>query len=416
MSPSFAKIGYPCPPRFNPADYVMFLAQTEDYEKIAIPVETSPVPRGATPRTNTGKNVKIKPRGTSSFTALVTAAPTEAEIGSEIEMNPSSPGYIAVKDDEGGSRRSAASVGSPVVYETESKDNDSRRSVSLPELQKEQFGLRSSFTTQLHYLCEREARGVWRNQLGLVFKFLTAGLLNLLFALIFLGAGGRDETGPDAQLNLGTHFGAVTQLAVSACFSATQPISLTFPLERPVFLREYATGTYSALPYMLSKLMVELPITFLQQCVVFLVAYWIMDLQGNWFYLVLSQTLLCIATASSALAVGCAVSDAQNVSQLVPLVVVPQILFTGFFIRISQIPVWLRWAQYLCSLKFALNLILLIEFGDCPDQQTCDDFVLDPNSVVENDWWIYMMILFGIFAGFRFFALYLLVSKAKNFA
>jgi ABC-type multidrug transport system permease subunit len=318
-----------------------------------------------------------------------------------------------VKDDECRSRQSSLST--PVVYETEGTDADSHRSISLADLQRDQFNRQSSQMTQLKYLCEREGRGVIRNKLGLVFKFLTAGLLNLLFSLIFLGAGGRDETGNDAQLNIGTHFGAVTQLAVSACFSATQPISLTFPLERPVFLREYATGTYSALPYMLSKLMVELPITFCQQCVVFIVAYWLMELQGNWFFLVLCQTLLCIAAASSALVVGCATANPQNVSQLVPLVVVPQILFTGFFIRISQIPVWLRWAQYLCSLKFSLNLILLVEFSDCEDQQLCDEFVLDPNNVVEDDWWIYVLILVGIFVGFRLWALQLLVSKAKNF-
>ena len=162
--------------------------------------------------------------------------------------------------------------------------------------------------------------------------------------------------------------------------------------------------------------MIELSITFCQQMVVFLVAYWLMDLQGNFIFLVLCQTLLCISAASSALVVGCATANPQNVSQLVPLVVVPQILFTGFFIRISQIPAWLRWCQYLCSLKFSLNLILLVEFDNCPDQDVCDEFVLEPNNVVREDWWIYMMILVGIFVGFRLWALQLLVSKAKNFA
>jgi hypothetical protein len=47
---------------------------------------------------------------------------------------------------------------------------------------------------------------------------------------------------------------------------------------------------------------------------------------------------------------------------------VPQILFSGFFIRTSLIPIYMRWAQYLCSLKYAINLLLIIEFGTCDDQ------------------------------------------------
>lgn len=50
--------------------------------------------------------------------------------------------------------------------------------------------------------------------------------------------------------------------------------------------------------------------------------------------------------------------------QLSPAIFVPQLLFAGFFIRIQDIPVFLRWAQYLCSLKFAINLALIVEFGE----------------------------------------------------
>jgi hypothetical protein len=42
-------------------------------------------------------------------------------------------------------------------------------------------------------------------------------------------------------------------------------------------------------------------------------------------------------------------------------------LFAGFFVRIQQIPVYLRWAQYLCALKYCLNLIVLVEFDNCED-------------------------------------------------
>ena len=35
----------------------------------------------------------------------------------------------------------------------------------------------------------------------------------------------------------------------------------------------------------------------------------------------------------------------------------------------SKIPIFLRWAQYLCSLKYAINLVLLTEFA--PGNPNC---------------------------------------------
>ncbi|EEQ97292.1 hypothetical protein Pmar_PMAR024735, partial [Perkinsus marinus ATCC 50983] len=43
-----------------------------------------------------------------------------------------------------------------------------------------------------------------------------------------------------------------------------QVLLLTFPLERPTFIREYLSGMYSAVTYFLSKSCVEIPVAFVQ--------------------------------------------------------------------------------------------------------------------------------------------------------
>ena len=40
----------------------------------------------------------------------------------------------------------------------------------------------------------------------------------------------------------------------------------------------------------------------------------------------------------------------------------PQLLFAGFFIQAEQIPIWLRWAQYLCALKYGLSELYFLVF------------------------------------------------------
>ena len=41
-----------------------------------------------------------------------------------------------------------------------------------------------------------------------------------------------------------SHFGAVTMVAIGGMFGSAQPLLLRFPLDRGIFLREYATSTY----------------------------------------------------------------------------------------------------------------------------------------------------------------------------
>ena len=74
---------------------------------------------------------------------------------------------------------------------------------------------------------------------------------------------------------------AVAAVVIGLMFGASQPMMLEFPLERPIFIREYATSHYGVVPYFISKTLVELPITFIQCSLVFCVTYWIMDFNGG---------------------------------------------------------------------------------------------------------------------------------------
>ena len=78
-------------------------------------------------------------------------------------------------------------------------------------------------------------------------------------------------------------------------------------------------------------------------------------------------TLFGLVAASVTLIIGAMVTNVQVGVQLTPLVFVPQLLFAGFYIPIDDIPVYMRWAQYLCSLKYAVNLLLIEEMKDVPD-------------------------------------------------
>jgi ABC-type multidrug transport system permease subunit len=243
-----------------------------------------------------------------------------------------------------------------------------------------------------------------RNKINLIMRFAVAGVMGALFACIFQGIGGKDETPAGMQ----SHFGAVCNLMISGMFGALQPILLQFPFERPVFLREYASGMYGSVPYFLAKTIVEIFVTIITSIETYLIAYWIMDLQGNFFCLILVSFSLSMTAASTGLFVGCSVANAQSAQEIAPLCFVPQILFSGIFITNSLIPKWMRWLQYVCALKYAINLGCIVEFANQP----FNDEFLSHFDIHREKTWLYIGIMAALFVGFRVAAMLNLRRKA----
>ena len=175
-------------------------------------------------------------------------------------------------------------------------------------------------------------------------------------------------------------------------------------------------------PYFLSKLTLEVPLNFIQCALILIILYWSIDLQGRFIYILLSIFGLFMASNSVAVVLGSLVTDVKTITELAPLLFIPQILFAGFFIRTSSIPVFLRWAQWLCSLKYTVNLVLLTEFNEdnascntsAAAKQNCKQ-VLDDNNIVASDYYISIIMLIVLVVVFRLIGPFILARKAKRF-
>lgn len=275
----------------------------------------------------------------------------------------------------------------------------------------------ASFIRQLTWLNYREWLNTKRDVAALGGRFGVTIFLNVIFGLIFLGAGQQDDSDPN---NFTAHFGGLTMLTIASMFGTAQPVMLSFPFERPTFLREYSTGSYGIYAYILCKTMMELPLAFLQTLVQYIICYFMMGLNGNFILMVLCNWGLGVCSSSMAILVGCLVTDVKQVTELAPLLYVPQLLFAGFFIKTSQIPLILRWAQYLCSLKYAMNMLLLLEFAlsnkNCSgNAHAFCGSVVSSNDISKDSFWVYILIMGALFVGFRILGGVLLVQRAKRF-
>jgi hypothetical protein len=268
-----------------------------------------------------------------------------------------------------------------------------------------------SFLTEVRLLFQRELKNTVRNKLVRA-RFGLTTFISLLVGCIFFGVGSGQD--------INSHFGAMVMMLMISMFSTALPTLIGFSDERPVFLREYSTNHYSVISYFISKLVMEASITLVQILEILLLVYFMVDLQGPFYKFVAIEFALAMSSTATAVLVGCSVGDPKMAIEFMPVIFMPQILFAGLFVRTEQIPVWLRWAQYLCALMYAVRLALLAEFSECasistePFPNPCKN-LLDANMVEEDEKAMYWAILWGLFVVFRLSGLAVLRRKATKF-
>lgn len=143
---------------------------------------------------------------------------------------------------------------------------------------------------------------------------------------------------PDNFGSVQSQFGAVIMILLMSMFGTAQPALLSFPEERPVFLREYSTNHYSVISYFVSRLTMEAVVTAGQIMVQLLITYFLIGFQGNFGMYFVTVYSLAMASTALAVALGCSVEDPKLAQEMLPILFVPQMLFAGFFVQTELIP------------------------------------------------------------------------------
>ena len=202
-------------------------------------------------------------------------------------------------------------------------------------------------------------------------------------------------------------------------FGAAQPALFAIPVERPVFLREYSTNHYSVSAYFASRFTVEAIVTFLQTVVSILCSYFLIGFQANLPIFICINYAVAMSSTALAVLLGCSIDDGKLAQEFLPLLFVPQMLFAGFFVAVSLLPIWLRWVPYICSLAYGVKLGLLAEFEGCATSEGAESTFCkevlsqgDAEIGLKTEYWV---ILIAIFVVTRLLALYVLKLKASQF-
>jgi hypothetical protein len=203
---------------------------------------------------------------------------------------------------------------------------------------------------------------------------------------------------------------------MNIAFNAIQNVILIFPDERPVFLREVNNNMYNVAPYFWAKIISELPFSILTPTVFGCIVYYAIGytpMFENFVIFLLILILIYNASSGYSLIISASFSDKQLAVTLTPVLIIPFMLFAGFFVSAENIPVYLREFEYLSIFKYGYQALMKNNFKPyeyqaqpdytgpcewpcwCGTNLSCDPYVqLAESSELNTSMWA----LFAIYA------------------
>ncbi|KAK7377262.1 hypothetical protein VNO80_02684 [Phaseolus coccineus] len=220
-----------------------------------------------------------------------------------------------------------------------------------------------SFMAQLIACLWKQHLSYWRNTSYTAVRLLFTTTTGLLFGLIFLNVGLKRRKEQDLFDAMGSMYAAVTFIGV-VNGASVQPI---VAIERTVFYRERAAGMYSALPYAISQVIIELPHILVQALIYGIIVYAMMGFEWtaskvfwNLYYTYFSflyytfYGMMTMAITPNPHIAGILSTSFYAV----------WCLFSGFIIPLSKIPIWWKWYYWVCPVAWTLYGLVASQYGD----------------------------------------------------
>jgi hypothetical protein len=143
------------------------------------------------------------------------------------------------------------------------------------------------------------------------------------------------------------------------------------------------------------------------------------DFKGSFATFFCAGYALAMGSTALASVLGAMAGSSQKLATIMlPFVLMPQMLFIGYFIVPDLIPVWLRWLQYLCPMSYATRIVLVDEFYRCSEDPFqnlgCELLLLSVEAEPDEVRGYWLMLAFQ-FVLFRMAALAILHRSAKKF-
>jgi len=193
---------------------------------------------------------------------------------------------------------------------------------------------------------------------------------------------------------------------------------------RPHFLTHGALRIINTTDGLARVVIESLTYLFLES-ILFVIIYFGIGLRGSYGYIFAVQFLTLMVSVAIGSFLGCTTKDPRSAKELIPIVLLSNLLLSGYFVNSADLPDYIAWAQWLVPLPYAFRLFLYeefqmclnptddLDFGGSATARFCHEYLENQDATGENNL-RHWMVLLGMFAGFRVLALALIYQKATQ--
>ncbi|XP_042517769.1 ABC transporter G family member 36-like [Macadamia integrifolia] len=260
----------------------------------------------------------------------------------------------------------------------------------------------------------------WRSPDYNLVRFIFTFACAFMIGTTFWKVGSKRESSTDLTVIIGAMYAAILFAGISNC-STVQPV---VAIERTVFYRERAAGMYSALPYAIAQVVVEIPYVFVQTTYYSLIVYAMVSFEWTavkffWFFFISFFSFLYFTYYGM---MTVAITPNHQVAAIFAAAFYGLFnLFSGFFIPKPRIPKWWIWYYWICPVAWTVYGLIVSQYGDLEqvikvsggNRQSIKTYVEEHFGYDTN----FMGPIAGVLVGFTvFFAfIFAYAIKALNF-
>lgn len=203
----------------------------------------------------------------------------------------------------------------------------------------------------------------WRNPRYNAVRFFMTTVIAVIFGIIFWNKGKKTGKQQDLQNLLGAFYSAILFLGASNSNSVQSVVSV----ERTVSYRERAAGMYSALPYAISQVAIEMIYVAIQTVIYAILLYSMIGFEWNvgkffWFYYFIFMCFVYFTLYGMMLI---ALTPGLQIAAIVASFFVSfWNLFSGFLLPRTQIPIWWRWYYWCSPIAWTIYGVVTSQVGD----------------------------------------------------
>eukprot|EP00929_Paragymnodinium_shiwhaense_P103829 TRINITY_DN6762_c0_g1_i1.p1 TRINITY_DN6762_c0_g1~~TRINITY_DN6762_c0_g1_i1.p1 ORF type:complete len:661 (+),score=197.53 TRINITY_DN6762_c0_g1_i1:113-2095(+) len=271
--------------------------------------------------------------------------------------------------------------------------------------------------TPLFLLLKRGWREQMRDKLSIALKIFFNAFFTMVFGLVYFQLD-------YSQKSIQDRMGLLFFLTMNQAFGSVIGCAQVIPRQLVIVNRERSNRLYALVHFYLSSLIVMVPIELVPQLINNAIIFFMANLSGSFVTFFGVLFLENIVGISLGMALSSGFKNVQMASQLAPAVVILFLMFSGFLINEDSVPVYFIWLREASFIRYAFKAAAVNELEgtkfECgPADAVCTtsgDQVLtslgfdEENLVVQS-----IAVLAGICVLFNFLAYGILIARRPKF-